>query len=104
MSTFAVPVSRAVTDISAGLIAAAFTRTPPDTLDGRGACRLYNGSSNKSVYVLIQDTVPDDTSPPGLRVRPGEWFPQIVEIYEDAGVWCWSSGDVVMTALIISWS
>ena len=39
MATFAVPVTRVKTDISAGLIQSAFTsHFRPDTLDGRGAC------------------------------------------------------------------
>ena len=107
MTTVPVALSTAPVDIAVALSANAFPAAGANP-GGRGAVRLFNSAGNASLYVLIRGTAPDGTVPP-VRVRPGEWFPEPVDVRPaaDGGdrVWAWASrDDVTVTALIVRWS
>ena len=106
MTTFAIALTTAPVDIGAELSGTVFTTgKPAGAADGRGALLLYNGTGNASIYVLIQDAAPDNTSPPGIRVRPGEWFPEEIQASAAGGAWAWASrDDVTATGLVVAWS
>ena len=98
-------LGEAPTDIGASLSASTFTRDPPwPTLDGRGAIRLYNASVDASVYVAIQDSMPDgDTA--AVRVRPQTWFPIELQVTAAGGVWAWASrANTKVSAWVTRWS
>lgn len=102
--TFPLTVGTTPTDIGLALSTLLSAEQPMGFRTGRGAARLCNSSVNARLYVLIQDTAPDG-SVPGLPVRPGEWFPEDIQITPAGGVWAWAGRDhAVMTALVVQWS
>ena len=105
MDTTTITLGTAPTDIAASLSAGIFTRDPPiPALDGRGAIRLYNASVDASVYVAVQDTMPDgDTA--AVRVRPQTWLPVELQVTAAGGVWAWASRDSTKAmAWVTAWS
>ena len=105
-----VTVGTAPADISTPLSAALAAENPvgPMASRGRGRVRLFNSAGNASLYVLIGDAAPDGTVAP-VRVRPGEWFPEELDVRPaaDGGdrVWAWASrDDATVTALVTAWS
>lgn len=110
MATLPVSVGTAPVDIGVALSAAMAAANPvgPMASRGRGRVRLFNSAGNASLYVLIRATTPDGGVPP-IRVRPGEWFPNDLEVRPatDGGdrVWCWATrDDATCTALVTRWS
>ena len=88
---FPLTLGEAPVDIGASLSTSTFTTNPPRPgLDGRGAFRLYNASVDASVYVAVQDTMPDGDTP-AVRVRPQTWFPIELDVVPTGGVWAWAS-------------
>ena len=110
MTTVPVALTEAPVDIGAALSVAVFTG---DGSFGRGAIRLFNSLGNASLYVLVQEAMPDETAPPPVRVRPGEWFPEELAVSpaavppaDDAGdrIWAWSTRAGTATAFVVRWS
>ena len=102
---FTITLGEAPADIAASLSVDVFTTDPPRPgLDGRGAMRLYNASVDASVYVAIQDAMPDgDTAV--VRVRPQTWFPIELQVRAAGGVWAWASrADTKAAVWITAWS
>ena len=84
-------LTAAPVDIGASLSASTFTRVPPiAAFDGRGAFRLYNASTDSSLYVAIQDAQPNDDTAV-VRVLPQSWFPLELQVRPAGGVWAWAS-------------
>ena len=101
--TFPVTVGTTPTDIGL-VLSAILTQEAAPVNVGRGAVRLCNTAGNTRLYVLIQDTAPDGSAP-GLPVRPGDWFPEDIQITPAGGVWAWAGRDgATMSALIVAWS
>lgn len=100
--TFPVTVGATPTDIGLALSGLLLAEEPSGA--GRGMVRMCNASGNTRLYILIQDTAPDGNLP-GLPVRPGDWFPEDIQITPAGGVWAWAGRDgATMTALVVSWS
>ena len=99
--TIPLVVGTTPTDIGATLSAHLLAQAPATA--GWGAVRLCNTAGNARLYILLQDTAPDGSAP-GLPVRPGEWFPEDVQVMPSGGVWAWAGRDgAAITALVTSW-
>ena len=103
---FPLTLGEAPVDIGASLSTSPFTRGDPSWsgLDGRGAFRLYNASVDASLYVVVQEAMPDgDTA--AVRVRPQTWFPIELSVVPAGGVWAWASRANAKAAVCVtSWS
>ena len=108
MTTLPVTVDRAPVDIGVALSAAISAANPvgPMATRGRGYVRLFNATVDAQLYVTLGDSAPDGSVPP-VRVRPGEWYPEDLQIVPAGGdrIWAWATrDDASITAVVTGWS